>query len=206
MHIYSLLYESDYRGEHSAPTRESGDPLHNVTKSAYPEDFYVLGAEKAARYYAHGIPEDFLSVSIIYEYKDRPNKSVKVYRAVPKVLTQEDADIPKLQSLLSHYTKFGFFPVNDPIINQYEEITVDEDYDERQKRIYSAIAKDVEHKYKSRKTPQISPGDWVTLNKQYAINHGKETLNNNYRVLTKTVKARELFTNGDSVHEWGYDP
>ncbi len=52
----------------------------------------------------------------------------------------------------------------------------------------------------------INPHDWVTINKQYAINHGKSALNNNYKILSKTVKAKDIYTNGDSIHEWGYDP
>lgn len=52
----------------------------------------------------------------------------------------------------------------------------------------------------------INPGDWVTINKRYAIQHGKSNLDGEYTVLSKTVPAKHLYTDGNSIHEWGYDP
>lgn len=52
----------------------------------------------------------------------------------------------------------------------------------------------------------INPGDWVTINKDYAKQHGDSTLRGDYKIVSKTVKAKEIFTNGDSIHEWGYKP
>ncbi len=51
----------------------------------------------------------------------------------------------------------------------------------------------------------IAPGDWVTINKAYADMHG-QGLDGGYRVVKKMVPARTLYTNGDSIHEWGFDP
>jgi hypothetical protein len=45
----------------------------------------------------------------------------------------------------------------------------------------------------------------VSINPQYAKEHGEGQFDRNYRVLTKTVSARQLFTDGNSIHEWGYD-
>jgi len=53
---------------------------------------------------------------------------------------------------------------------------------------------------------QINPGDWVTINRNYAVVHGRSQFAGHYRILSKTVPARTLFTNGDSIHEWGYWP
>jgi hypothetical protein len=65
-------------------------------------------------------------------------------------------------------------------------------------KVYRAIPKD---------TPisEINEGDWVTINKQYAVQHGATNLDK-YKIVEKTVKARELFTDGNSIHEWGYWP
>lgn len=52
----------------------------------------------------------------------------------------------------------------------------------------------------------INPGDWVTINRDYAVDHGEGALEGKYRILEKTVKARDLYTNGDSIHEFGYAP
>ena len=52
----------------------------------------------------------------------------------------------------------------------------------------------------------INPGDWVTINGDYAKLHGESALGGDYKIVSKQVKARDIFTNGDSIHEWGYAP
>lgn len=51
----------------------------------------------------------------------------------------------------------------------------------------------------------INPGDWVTTNLEYAKDHGEARFDN-HKILTKNVKAKELFTDGNSFHEFGYHP
>jgi hypothetical protein len=46
----------------------------------------------------------------------------------------------------------------------------------------------------------------VTINKEYAKEHGRDNLRNNYKIISKTVSSKFLFTDGNSIHEWGYDP
>jgi len=51
----------------------------------------------------------------------------------------------------------------------------------------------------------IRNGDWVTGSKQYAKDHGEaEFGRNNYKLVFNRVPAKYIFTNGDSIHEWGY--
>ena len=50
----------------------------------------------------------------------------------------------------------------------------------------------------------INNGDWVSLSKTYAKEHGESALNDDYRIISQKVKANELFTNGDSINEFGY--
>jgi hypothetical protein len=52
----------------------------------------------------------------------------------------------------------------------------------------------------------INSGDWVTINRDYAKEHGESALNGKYKIISKTVKAKDVFTNGDSIHEYGYWP
>jgi hypothetical protein len=52
----------------------------------------------------------------------------------------------------------------------------------------------------------INEGDWVTLSKQYAKTHGESVLRNDYKIVSKKVKAKDLYTNADSIHEFGYYP
>ena len=44
----------------------------------------------------------------------------------------------------------------------------------------------------------------VTINPMYAKIHGQSNLNNKLTVSTKTVSAKQLYTDGNSIHEWRY--
>lgn len=59
---------------------------------------------------------------------------------------------------------------------------------------------------KNESIKDINTGDWVTLSKEYAKNHGESVLDNDYKILSKKVKAKDLWTNADSIHEFGYWP
>jgi hypothetical protein len=52
----------------------------------------------------------------------------------------------------------------------------------------------------------INAGDWVTLSKDYAKGHGESALGNDYKILSQKVKAKDLWTNADSIQEFGYQP
>jgi hypothetical protein len=65
--------------------------------------------------------------------------------------------------------------------------------------MYRAVPKD-------EKITAINAGDWVTLSKDYAKTHGESVLDNNYKILSQKVKAKDLWTNADSIHEFGYQP
>lgn len=52
---------------------------------------------------------------------------------------------------------------------------------------------------------EINAGDWVSISRSYAKGHGLWCLKGKYRILSKTVFARQVFTNGDSLSECGYD-
>jgi hypothetical protein len=65
--------------------------------------------------------------------------------------------------------------------------------------MYRAVPKD-------EKITSINKGDWVTLSKNYAQTHGESVLGDNYKIISKKVKAKDLWTNADSIHEFGYHP
>lgn len=52
---------------------------------------------------------------------------------------------------------------------------------------------------------EINPGDWVTPNLDYAHMHGAR-FDEGYRVLEKQVPAKHIWTDANSIHEFGYDP
>ena len=55
------------------------------------------------------------------------------------------------------------------------------------------------------KDSDINKGDWVTPTFDYANDHGLREFDSHH-ILEKRVPARHLFTNADSLHEFGYDP
>ena len=80
-----------------------------------------------------------------------------------------------------------------------EKIGLMRDMPDRRVLIYRAIPDDVDQE-------EINAGDWVTINKEYAEEHGEGPLGGNYRILQSNVPAKHIFTDGNSIHEWGYDP
>jgi len=57
---------------------------------------------------------------------------------------------------------------------------------------------------------EILPGDWVSITKEYAQSHGESVLEGMEKgkpiILSKKVKAKDLFTDANSLQEWGYRP
>ena len=64
--------------------------------------------------------------------------------------------------------------------------------------IYRAIPDDI--------NADINSGDWVGITPEYAKMHGESRFDGKYKILKKEVKASEIHNNGDSIHEWGYNP
>ena len=64
-------------------------------------------------------------------------------------------------------------------------------------KVYRAVPQGVE---------EIHAGDWVTLDREYAEQHGQATLGPDAKIIRKNIHANELFTDGNSLFEWGYAP
>ena len=52
----------------------------------------------------------------------------------------------------------------------------------------------------------INPRDWVTMSPTYAQQHLDSNLNGNGKIVSSSVRAGDLFTDANSIHEWGWDP
>lgn len=63
--------------------------------------------------------------------------------------------------------------------------------------IYRAVPKDASG---------IKAGDWVTINKGYAKLHGEGPMRGDYKIVEQKVRASDLWTSLDSIHEFGYHP
>lgn len=55
------------------------------------------------------------------------------------------------------------------------------------------------------KDSRVRNGDWVAIVKEYAEEHGERILNNGFRIIENNVPAKFLYSNGDSINEFGYD-
>lgn len=191
--ISVLKDEEDYRGEHSAPTKgDASSPLFDLT-DMYGDDIY---SSNAARYYGDGYSYDILAFSLVNMARNKPNFKVKIYRAVPKILTN-DEKINKLKGDLAYIQKNGKLPKD---ITTYENRSEYYEFASNEIERLSKLPKDKDVKL------EINKGDWITILLQYAKDHGKNELNNDYRILTKTVYAKDIYNKGESIMEWGYDP
>jgi len=186
----------DYKGEHQASGKE-GAPLHDLTHNGvYPKDVY---SSKGVQYYGDGGEFDRAAFAFVQAYHNNPNRKIKIYRAVPYQQTKEDllAALQKAQALWLKRAK----PSPD-FESEFQKLGA--------KKYYEWLGTEEEKLKKSDKKveniSEINPGDWVTIIRNYAVSHGRAHLKNKYRVLSKTVKAKEIWTGGDSILEWGYSP
>jgi hypothetical protein len=200
MKIYRISEDISYRITHTAPDRASGAPMHNVT-DIYPDDIY---SANAIRYYGDGVPYDSLSIYIIQSAKGKPNNSIKIYRAVPYDKDKKK-EANEIRKTISYFNKFEFFPVGDEIVNSVREKLGEMDYNLQKKLVYEQLlikAQEIEDSIEAIRG--INDGDWVSISREYAKTHGLAMFGDNHKILSKTVKAMNLYTDGNSIHEWGY--
>lgn len=204
-------FTEDYKGEHEAPKKSDGDssaPMFNVI-DIFP-DMYT---QNALSYYSTGdMRIDRQSIQIIQSTRNKPKSKVKIFRALPVLADLSDTQnkITEYNYLLKYYNKFKFFPVDNSYINKMRDKIKYLSYDDTTQKIYDHIydvLQQLNNEYNElSKSFKINSGDWVTINKEYAIEHGKSNLKNKYKIIQKTVFADQLYTDGNSIHEWGYDP
>ena len=53
---------------------------------------------------------------------------------------------------------------------------------------------------------ELNAGDWIATSKAYAKQHGESVLNGDYDIISQKVPAKHIYTNADSISEYGYDP
>lgn len=200
--LYRCADDYDYRGPSTAPTHEGGSPLWSVSPGSFPEDFYTLDGFK---YYRDNLPYDFTSWELIRKLRNKPNNPVKIYRSVPSHDKNKD--------LIAQYEKDRkyMWRTNEMPPDVYRgKFKYKKDGQDEWSQYYTWLGDQIEELKKLPKPSgpriQINPGDWVTISRPYAVLHGKSNLHGNFDIVSKTVFARDLWTNGNSLHEWGYDP
>ena len=189
----TLDEDDDYRGTHTAPDREQGSPLYDLTAN------YTLPADL---YHAHGLyhygsggPDDAEAYRVIRAYHNKPNAYVTIYRAVPDALKGLQRKITSLEKQIKMYMSRGKLPSDAGLLKPHQW--------------YEWATEELERLQSLPQQPQpkytINPGDWVSISKIYAKSHGHDHLQNEYKILSKKVKAKDIFCVGD-LTEWGYDP
>jgi DNA polymerase III epsilon subunit-like protein len=181
----------DYRGLHGAPGRGSGAPLHDLISpdySVYPEDVY---SSDAIKFYGVGDDTlDAMAFNLIRSFKGKPNAEVTVYRAVPVSPAKR---LERLKKEEKYIMKYGRVPSGTST-----NLGPSEYYD----KIINEIA---ELESAPQERALVSAGDWVTPFRQYAVSHGEGALRGDYEIVRKRVKAKNVYTDGNSWLEWGYD-
>lgn len=203
----TLNEQEDYKGEHTAPSKAQGYSSIDDLYNAYGDDIYK---PNAVQYYGDGYPYDNLAIEIMQKAKGKPNKPIKIYRAIPDFNYEIKEKIKELLKINQYYDKFNFFPLNNHIIeNLQNKYPIEKySYNEQTKLILQDIFKQVNELKNQLENNKITinNGDWVTTTLQYAKSHGKTQLNNKYKVISKVVPASTLYTDGNSIHEFGYNP
>jgi hypothetical protein len=191
--------ESDYRGEHTAPNKEDA-PLYDLTANGvYPNDIY---SNKALEYYGSYSKHDINAISIINKCKGKPNLKVKIYRSVPLLNPELHKNIKNIKDKISQANKT--FPNID--WDEFYELGF-KDYSEIPKYINELSKKlEVLESQKKEAKLDINPGDWITTTIGYAKEHGISALKGEYQIISKTVPSKHIFTDGNSILEYGYDP
>ncbi|MCE2742317.1 MAG: hypothetical protein LW701_01875 [Fluviicola sp.] len=159
--------------------------------NSFGEDIYT---SNAARYFGTGDPNDQLAVSIIQSLKDKPNATVTIYRSIPRILTISEK-IDELEKHKAFILKYGKLPNG---VGNWQNSSQYYDF------IYDELKRLKETPKQDEKLSVINDGDWVTTVRQYAVDHGKAHLGNNFKILSKKVKAKNIYGNGDSIMEFGY--
>lgn len=181
-----------YRGQHTAPGPDFGAPLHDLSQ-IYPDDIY---SSKAAQYYGHSVPYDQKAASIMQQYKNKPNATVTIYRAVPKEMSNADK-VAELDRHMGAYMRRGLLPQDAKITDGSKWYDWAHGEREKLRQMPDAPIESIN---------AINAGDWVTLTRDYAKEHGESALRGQYKIISKKVKAKDIWTNADSIHEFGYQP
>jgi len=200
-----LMEDTNYHGEHKAPDKEGGKPIYDLTE-IYP-DIYTEKFDTVVRYYGtvnDGV-DDRESLKIILSVKNKPNANVKIYRAIPNFNKEIVDKVKEINNIIYYHSKHRFFPMRNNLINSLRQKFNDiEDYNEKEQVILKHLESLSEEYKKQIKKIVINDGDWVTINKNYAKLHGESALNNKYTLISMTAKANNLYTDGNSIHEFGY--
>jgi len=142
------------------------------------------------------------ALAIMQRAKGRPEMAIKIYRAVPDINKATDKKIKDISRLIAYIEKYGFPPLADTYARELWT-----KFERNKEAMIKHLYDEMNNLRAGRSKPlALNVGDWVTTVKGYAANHGRSTLGGDYKIVSKTVKAKDLYTDGNSPYEFGYDP
>ena len=153
-------------------------------------------------------------------------KEVKILEKNSKPVSRKDIieeQINKLEDYRGSHTAPNA-KVYGGTLDQLEQIMPKDVYSQQGKRLYGINDSTIDHEWYMaalrakgkpdamievyRAVPKgvknINNGDWVTTSKKYATDHGENTLNGEYEIVSKKVKANTLSSEG-YPYEFGYN-
>lgn len=168
MNISKYIYNSirqiineneDYRGVHKAPNKEDS-PMYDLSNT-YPDDIY---SQHGARYYGDGdVAMDNYSLSVIGSARNKPNKLIKIYRAVPDLNKDIDREIKARYDITRYYDKYGFLPENnklvDRLMEKYSNYT-GEKYNEAIQNVLNDLFKEINELSAKKQNNKIKINNW----------------------------------------------
>lgn len=128
------------------------------------------------------------------------------YRGRHRITGEEDAPLHNMNKLYPDDIYgpeaariYGHYGGNHPLdVKAMNIIKSFRDQPDKLVTVYRAVPQDA--------TDTINEGDWVTITRQYAKEHGESTLSGDYKIIQDKVAAKELFSEANSIHEFGYVP
>lgn len=145
-------------------------------------------------------------------------KQIKFQSAVNKADYMGGHEAPMAEGnapifdLTGKYTGNKIYPSDIYSSNASRMYSAGEPYDARAVSIMQSVkdrpnAKLTVYRAVPKEAPsKINPGDWISITRDYAKEHGESNLGGNYKIIKQEVNARDIFTDGNSIHEFGYDP
>lgn len=133
--------------------------------------------------------------------------TVTVYRAVPKNTESVKNQLTKEMAQIQKTGKIPDSPFVDEFNNSEYFGKFGNSINKQKSAYYEFISDKLDNLTDATgKNYSIDVGDYITLNKNYAIEHGQSNLNNLYDIKTKTVPKKDIIWDGNDFNEWIYSP
>lgn len=195
--LYNIAKESkSFEDFQNAITQEHLTDLSNRDFQRFGRAFNIdpeinLSAANILDEYGYDIR---VSYPKVYQQLASDSNKITIYRAVP---ISELKLYQLIQNHMKYILKHGKVP-SDPL----KDIKGKSDYydwlwEERRK---------LEEKGVDEQKRKIDVGDYVAIDREYAVTHGRSQYDKLYEIVSKTVPKKDVIWDGADFEEWVYSP